>query len=93
MLVCLALTAVAEWDLLRDPMIVGMDTATAFYPWYAYLGEQLRSGHIPVWNQATIHARTRVSGTWSEWLELAIEDGPTSSDETFVTLIDTRGAS
>ena len=27
-----------------------MDTATAFYPWYAYLGESLRSGHIPMWN-------------------------------------------
>src|SRR5207244_6807465 len=25
-------------------------TATAFYPWYAYLGESLRSGHIPMWN-------------------------------------------
>jgi hypothetical protein len=29
---------------------MGMDTATGFYPWYAYLGEQLRSGHIPMWN-------------------------------------------
>src|SRR5437870_921631 len=27
-----------------------MDTATAFYPWYAYLGENLRNGHIPMWN-------------------------------------------
>ena len=27
-----------------------MDTATAFYPWYAYLGQSLASGHIPMWN-------------------------------------------
>src|SRR4030088_1573777 len=27
-----------------------MDTATAFYPWYTYLGENLRSGHVPMWN-------------------------------------------
>jgi hypothetical protein len=47
----------------------------------------------PASKQATLHARTRVSGRWSEWLELVTEDGPLSSDETFATLIDTRGAS
>ena len=38
------------WKLLRDGTVIGMDTATAFYPWYAFLGESLRSGHIPMWN-------------------------------------------
>jgi hypothetical protein len=38
------------WAVLRDGTVIGMDTATAFYPWYAYLGENLRSGHIPMWN-------------------------------------------
>jgi hypothetical protein len=36
--------------LLHDGTVIGMDTATAFYPWYAYLGENLRSGQIPMWN-------------------------------------------
>jgi hypothetical protein len=44
------LTVVAQWQLLKDGTVIGMDTATGFYPWYAYLGEQLRGGHIPMWN-------------------------------------------
>jgi hypothetical protein len=45
-----ALVFAAEWQLLKGGTVIGMDTATGFYPWYAYLGEQLRSGHIPLWN-------------------------------------------
>src|SRR6266567_3565130 len=45
-----ALGLFTTWELLRHGTVIGMDTATAFYPWYAYLGEQLRSGHIPMWN-------------------------------------------
>jgi len=45
-----ALVVIAEWELLKDGTVIGMDTATGFYPWYAYLGEQLRSGHVPMWN-------------------------------------------
>jgi Bacterial membrane protein YfhO len=45
-----ALGCLTALDLLRDGTVIGMDTATAFYPWYAYLGESLRSGHIPMWN-------------------------------------------
>jgi hypothetical protein len=44
------LAAAAEWQLLKDGTVIGMDTATGFYPWYAYLGEQLRAGHVPMWN-------------------------------------------
>jgi Bacterial membrane protein YfhO len=47
--VCI-LACLAEWQLLRDGTVIGMDTATAFYPWYAYLGQNLSSGHIPLWN-------------------------------------------
>jgi hypothetical protein len=43
-----ALAGLSGWDLLRDGTVVGMDTATAFYPWSAYLGQDLRSGHVPV---------------------------------------------
>jgi hypothetical protein len=45
-----ALAILAEWQLLKDGTVIGMDTATGFYPWYAHLGEQLRDGHIPMWN-------------------------------------------
>ncbi|MBV9174707.1 MAG: hypothetical protein JOZ81_31985 [Chloroflexi bacterium] len=45
-----AIAGVTIYDLVRDGTPLGMDTATAFYPWYAYLGESLRSGHIPMWN-------------------------------------------
>lgn len=44
------LGCLTAWVLLRDGTVIGMDTATAFYPWYAYLGEHLRSGQIPMWN-------------------------------------------
>jgi hypothetical protein len=45
-----ALACLAGWDLLWNGTVIGMDTATAFYPWYAYLGESLRSGHLALWN-------------------------------------------
>jgi hypothetical protein len=44
------LAGVAAWQLLHTGTIIGMDTATAFYPWYTFLGAGLRSGHIPLWN-------------------------------------------
>jgi hypothetical protein len=37
-------------DLIDAGIAVGMDTATAFYPWYTFLGERLRAGVLPVWN-------------------------------------------
>src|SRR5947209_16475734 len=48
--VLLVLTAASQWERIFGPSLIGMDTATAFYPWYGFLGEQLRAGHIPVWN-------------------------------------------
>jgi hypothetical protein len=47
--VCI-LTVAAEWQLLKDGTVIGMDTATGFYPWYSYLGKQLRDFHVPLWN-------------------------------------------
>ncbi|QIN77471.1 YfhO family protein [Rubrobacter marinus] len=47
----LVLTAVAAWDTLQPgETFVGADAATQFYPWYAFLGESLRSGDVPGWN-------------------------------------------
>src|SRR5438034_8557290 len=45
-----AIAAVTIYALVLDGTPLGMDTATAFYPWYAYLGQSLASGHIPMWN-------------------------------------------
>ena len=44
------LTLVAAWDLVIGGTVVGKDAVTQFYPWYAYLGESLRSDEIPAWN-------------------------------------------
>ena len=49
-LALLGMACLAMWQLLRSGTVVGMDTATGFYPWYAYLGENLRHGRIPLWN-------------------------------------------
>lgn len=37
-------------DLLIDPVRAGLDTVTFFWPVYAFLGNQLKSGTIPGWN-------------------------------------------
>lgn len=37
-------------DLLTDPVRAGLDTVTFFWPVYAFLGDQLKSGTIPGWN-------------------------------------------
>ena len=47
----LVFTSVAAWDLLLPAETsVGADAATQFCPWYAFLGESLRSGDVPGWN-------------------------------------------
>src|SRR5260370_38797897 len=51
-------------------MLIGMDTATAFYPWYTFLGEQLRAGHIPVWNPHTFSGAPFAADPESGWMYL-----------------------
>src|SRR5882762_4195783 len=65
-----AFTLVSQWDLLFGQMLVGMDTATAFYPWYTFLGEQLRSGHVPVWNPHTFSGSPFAADPESGWMYL-----------------------
>ena len=48
----LALILVAFGYLTVGGVLVGQDSATQFYPWYGFLGEQLRQGRIPEWNPA-----------------------------------------
>lgn len=50
LLFMLIVTTVAAIRLLAGGTLVGQDSATQFYPWYGYLGEQLRSLEIPGWN-------------------------------------------
>jgi hypothetical protein len=45
----LAVTGAALYYLLAGGMLIGQDSATQFFPWYRYLGEQLRQGNIPEW--------------------------------------------
>ena len=68
--VLVALALVMEWDRLSGPAWVGMDTATAFFPWYSFLGEQLRSGHIPVWNPHTFAGAPFAADPESGWMYL-----------------------
>ncbi|MPZ15693.1 MAG: hypothetical protein GEU73_14940 [Chloroflexi bacterium] len=42
--------AITQRHLFRGETLVGLDSLTQFYPWYAFLGESLRAGHVPGWN-------------------------------------------
>src|SRR5205807_5903809 len=64
------LSLAAEWDRLTGPTWIGMDTATAFYPWYTFLGEQLRAGHIPVWNPHEFAGAPFAADPESGWMYL-----------------------
>ena len=50
LLAILAVTTTASLYLLSGGTLVGQDAATQFYPWYGYLGQQLRAFEIPGWN-------------------------------------------
>jgi hypothetical protein len=47
-----------------------MDTATAFFPWYSFLGAQLRAGHIPVWNPHQFSGAPFAADPESGWMYL-----------------------
>ena len=61
---------IAEWDLLRGGTMIGMDTATGFYPWYSFLGDRLRSGHIPGWNPHQFSGAPFAADPESGWMYL-----------------------
>src|SRR5258708_22409183 len=63
-------TLVANWDTLFGQMLIGMDTATAFYPWYSFLGEQLRNGRVPGWNPHTFLGTPFAADPESGWMHL-----------------------
>ena len=63
-------TLVTNWDVVFDQLLIGMDTATAFYPWYSFLGEQLRNGHVPGWNPHTFSGTPFAADPESGWMYL-----------------------
>jgi hypothetical protein len=68
LLALVALSLATEWDRLTGPTWIGMDTATAFFPWYTFLGEQLRGGHIPVWNPHQFSGAPFAADPESGWM-------------------------
>ena len=69
-LALVALTLIVDSDLLRGETMIGMDTATAFYPWYSFLGQRLRSGHIPMWNPHQFSGAPFAADPESGWMYL-----------------------
>ena len=65
-----ALAIALEWDRLTGPAWLGMDTATAFFPWYSFLGQQLRAGHIPGWNPFAFSGAPFAADPESGWMYL-----------------------
>src|SRR5918995_1636971 len=66
----LVFTLLAAWDLVANGIVVGKDTVTQYYPWYAYLGESLRSGEIPAWNPYQFSGAPFAADPLSGWTYL-----------------------
>jgi hypothetical protein len=64
------LTAVAQPHLLASNTLVSVDTATQYYPWYAFLGQSLTAGRIPGWNPATFSGAPFAANPLSGWTYL-----------------------
>ena len=61
------LTVVAQPHLVASNTLVGLDTATQYYPWYAFLGQSLMAGRIPGWNPATFSGAPFAANPLSGW--------------------------
>src|SRR5215472_9558134 len=61
------LTVVAQPHLVASNTLVGLDTATQYYPWYAFLGQNLMAGRIPGWNPATFSGAPFAANPLSGW--------------------------
>lgn len=63
----LILAVIVEWPLLSGGTVVGQDAVAAFYPWYSFLGETLRSGHLPGWNPYSMSGVPFAADPQSGW--------------------------
>lgn len=71
-LLLVLLTLATQWPLVTDGTVVGVDTATFFYPMYSFLGEQLRSGNIPGWNPWHMSGAPFAGDPQSGWMYLPV---------------------
>jgi hypothetical protein len=69
-LVLVAGLVYGEWDVITGTPILGMDTATAFYPWYGFLGQSLRAGTLPGWNPHQFSGTPFAADPESGWMYL-----------------------
>src|ERR671937_1728142 len=65
-----ALTVLAQPHLLTADTLISLDSASQYYPWYAFLGQSLRAGHIPGWNPATFSGTPFAANPLSGWTYL-----------------------
>lgn len=64
-----ALTLLVAWNrIVCDGWLPRFDLFTQIIPWYAYLGEQLRAGHIPGWNPHQLSGTPFAGHPLSGWM-------------------------
>jgi hypothetical protein len=66
-----AAVSAPQLELVIGGTTIGMDSATAFYPWYAFLGQRLRAGALPAWNPAQFSGTPFAADPESGWMYLA----------------------
>src|SRR3979490_3072654 len=66
----MVLPAAAQPPLFAADTLVGVDTASQYYPWYAFLGQSLMAGRIPGWNPATFSGTPFAADPLSGWTYL-----------------------
>jgi len=57
-------------DLMLNPVRAGLDTLSFFWPVYAFLGEQLRTGNVPGWNPYQFSGVPFAADAESGWMYL-----------------------
>src|SRR5215211_3385537 len=65
-----AISLIGAGQLLAGGTLIGQDAATQFYPWYSYLGRQLRSFEIPGWNPYQFSGAPFAADPQSGWMYL-----------------------
>ncbi len=68
----LAASAGAAAGLVRGGVLLGMDAVTQYVPWYAWLGEHVRAGNIPVWNPHVFAGTAGIGEPLSGWGSLLV---------------------
>src|SRR6266852_3308209 len=67
-----ALTLFAQPHLLASETLISVDSGSQFFPWYAFLGQNLMAGHVPGWNPATFSGTPFAANPLSGWTYLPV---------------------